>query len=115
LKALKSGQIRALAVTDTERSKFMPDVPTTVELGYPTMISSSARGIVAPKGTPPAIVAKLAEVLAAAMKDPEHMRRMDDQGLAIKALTGEDHMRFYREAHEKAAKYVAWAKQRPQK
>lgn len=115
LKALRSGQIRILAITDSERSKFIPDVPTTVELGYPTVISSSARGIVAPKGTPPAAIKKLAEVLEKAMQDPEHIKRMDDQGLGVRALTGEAHMRFYREAHEKARKYVEWAKKRPQK
>ena len=56
VKPIKAGQARALAVTDTQRSKFLPDVPTTVELGYPNHISSSARGIAAPKGTPPAII-----------------------------------------------------------
>lgn len=115
VKPIKAGQARALAVTDTQRSKFLPDVPTTVELGYPNHISSSARGIAAPKGTPPAIIKKLAEMLEQGMKDPEHVRRLEEQGLGIKILTGEEHLKFYAEIHEKAKKYVAWAKQRPQK
>ena len=90
-------------------------MPTTVELGYPNHISSSARGIAAPKGTPPAIIKKLAEMLEQGMKDPEHVRRLEEQGLGIKILTGEEHLKFYAEIHEKAKKYVAWAKQRPQK
>jgi tripartite-type tricarboxylate transporter receptor subunit TctC len=115
MKSIKAGQVRALVVTDTERSKFLPDVPTSVELGFPTVISSSARGIVAPKGTPPAALKKLTEVLEQAMKDPEHGRKLDEQGLGVKVLVGDAYASFYREAHEKAKKYTAWAKQRPQK
>ena len=115
LKSIKAGQVRALVVTDRQRSKFLPDVPTSVELGFPTVISSSARGIVAPKGTPPAVIKKLADALQLAMNDPEHGRRLDEQGLGTKILTGDEHMAFYREAHEVAKKYTAWAKERPQK
>lgn len=115
VKAIKAGQARALAVTDTVRSKFLPDVPTSVELGYPNLISSSARGIAAPKGTPPEAIKKMAQVLEQAMKDPEHVRRLEEQGLAIKTLIGDAHMKFYLEIHEKSKKYVEWAKKRPQK
>ncbi len=115
VKAIKAGQARALAVTDTVRSKFLPDVPTSVELGYPNLISSSARGIAAPKGTPPEAIKKMAQVLEQAMKDPEHVRRLEEQGLAIKTLIGDEHMKFYLEIHEKSKKYVEWAKKRPQK
>ena len=60
---VKSGEVRALAVMDDVRSKFLPDVPTTKELGYPTVISNSTRGIAGPKGMPAPIVAKLRDVL----------------------------------------------------
>ena len=49
---VKSGEVRALAVMDDVRSKFMPDVPTMKELGYPTVMSNSTRGIAGPKGMP---------------------------------------------------------------
>ena len=61
VKPLKAGQVRALAVTDRTRSKFVPDVPTTAELGYPNIVSSSTRGIVAPKGTPAPIIERLSQ------------------------------------------------------
>ena len=51
---MASGDLSVLAVMDEKRSRFMPDVPTTVELGYPSVVSSSSRGIAAVKGTPPA-------------------------------------------------------------
>ena len=60
---VKSGEVRALAVMDEARSKFLPDVPTTKELGFPTVISNSTRGIAGPKGMPEPIVKKLREVL----------------------------------------------------
>jgi tripartite-type tricarboxylate transporter receptor subunit TctC len=112
LKPLKSGQIRALAVTDTERSKFLPDVPCTAELGYPTIVSSSTRGIAAPKGTPQPIIDRLAAVFVKAMSDPEHGRRMDEQGLAIKPLVGQDFAKFWSDIHARAIKYVEWSQKR---
>lgn len=115
IKPVKAGQGRALAVTDTVRSKFLPDVPTTVELGFPTIISSSTRGIVAPKGTPTEAIAKLTEVLSKAMADPEHNRRLEEQGLTVRVMVGDEYLKYYRDAHEKARKYTAWAKARPAK
>jgi tripartite-type tricarboxylate transporter receptor subunit TctC len=112
---VKSGQVRALAVMDTERSKFLPDVPTTKELGLPTVISSSTRGIGGPKGMDPAVVKKLQDVFAQAMKDPDHVKRLEDAGLAIKVMVGDEYVRYYNETHEKAKKYTEWAKNRPQK
>jgi tripartite-type tricarboxylate transporter receptor subunit TctC len=115
INAIKSGQGRALVVTDTVRSKFLPDVPTSPELGFPGIISNSTRGIFAPKGTPEDIVGKLANVLGTAMADPEHSRRLDEQGLTIRIMVGDEYRRYYREAHENAKKYAALAKARPAK
>ncbi|WP_072386045.1 tripartite tricarboxylate transporter substrate binding protein [Hyphomicrobium sp. CS1BSMeth3] len=112
---VKSGQVRALAVMDTERSKFLPDVPTTKELGMPTVISSSTRGIGGPKGMDPAVVKKLQDVFSQAMKDPDHVKRLEDAGLAIKIMVGDEYVKYYNETHEKAKKYTEWAKNRPQK
>ena len=112
---VRSGEIRALAVLDPERSKFLPDVPTTKELGYPTVISNSTRGIAGPKGIPAPVVAKLAAVLKKAMEDPDHIAKMEAAGLAVKIMVGAEYERYYRETHEKAKKYVEWAKNRPHK
>ena len=112
VKPMKAGQVRVLAITDPERSKFMPDVPTTKELGFPSIVSSSTRGLAAPKGTPPELINKLATVFKKAMDDPDHMKRMEDQGLAVRPMPPAEFAATWKAEHEKARKYVEWAKQR---
>ena len=112
---VRSGELRGLAVMDPQRSKFVPDVPTMKEVGYPTVLSNSTRGIAAPKGTPRAVLKKLEEVLKKAMEDPEHVQKLESAGLAIKIMVGEEYARYYREAHEQAKKYTEWAKSRAHK
>ena len=112
---VKSGEVRALAVMDNTRSKFLPDVPTTKELGFPTVYSNSTRGIAGPKGMPEPIVKKLQEVLRKAMDNPEHIKKLEDQGIAIKIMVGDEYAQYFADAHAKAKKYTEWAKNRPQK
>ena len=109
LKRIQSGEIRVLAVMDSERSKFLPDVPTTKELGYPTVISSSTRGIAAPKGTPADIVKALEAAFRKAIANPEHVKKMEDAGLALRVMTGEEYAKYYRDLHAQAKKYTEWA------
>jgi tripartite-type tricarboxylate transporter receptor subunit TctC len=112
---VKTGEVRALAVMDTQRSPFMPDVPTMPELGYPSVISSSTRGIAAPKGTPQPVIKRLEQVLKKAMEDPEHVKKMEEAGLGLRIMVGEEYARYYRDLHTKAAKYTEWARSRPHK
>ena len=93
---VKTGEVRALAVLDDVRSKFMPDVPTMKELGYPTVMSNSTRGIAGPKGMPAPVVSKLQEVLRKAMQDPDHVSKLENQGLGIKIMIGEDYAQVFR-------------------
>ena len=109
VKRIQSGDARALAVMDTERSKFLPDVPTTVELGFPSVISSSSRGIAVPKGTPPAVIKTLEAAFAKAMANPEHIKRLEDVGLAVKVMVGDEYAKYYADQHAKAKKYTEWA------
>ena len=115
VKRVQSGEVRALAVMDDVRSKFLPDVPTMKELGYSTVISSSTRGIAGPKGMPAPIVDKLRDVLHKAMADPEHVKKLEDQGIAIKIMVGDEYDKYFADTHAKAKKYTDWAKSRPQK
>lgn len=78
---LQASQIRPLAVTSTTRSPAQPDVPTTVEAGLPSFISSAWFAAVAPKGTPQAIVDRLNKALVDAVKDPATNKRLVDAGI----------------------------------
>ena len=89
-------------VLDTVRSKFLPDVPSSVEEGYPTVISSSTRGIAGPKGMPADVVKKLQDVLKAAMNEPDHMDKMDKAGLAVKIMVGKEYEDYFNNFHETA-------------
>ena len=112
---IKSGELRALAVMDAQRSPFIPDVPTMPELGYKTVISSSTRGIAVPKGTPQPVIKRLEQSLKKAMDDPEHLKKMEEAGLQLRIMVGEEYAKYYRELHAKAAKYTEWARSRPHK
>lgn len=80
---IKSGKLRALAVLAEKRSPALPDVPTYGELGFPQMGGGGWFGVVAPAGTPPAIVAKLNAAIHRAMRNPEFVRKMDESGATL--------------------------------
>lgn len=73
-------RMRALALASDKRNPVMPDVPTFAELGFRNMEVSNWFGIVAPKGTPPAIVAKLNEAINRALKEPDLADKIVSQG-----------------------------------
>jgi tripartite-type tricarboxylate transporter receptor subunit TctC len=107
---LKGTPLRILMVMDPQRSKFVPDVPTTAELGFPKIISSSSRGIFGPAGIPAPILKKIQTVFSEAMKDPEHMDKMDKAGLAVKPLVGEEYRKYVYELQERIAPLVEIAR-----
>jgi tripartite-type tricarboxylate transporter receptor subunit TctC len=75
-----SGNVRALAVTGSARSPLFPDVPTVAEAGLPGYEAELHYGIVAPGGTPPAIIAKLNRALNAALAEDDVKSRMGVDG-----------------------------------
>lgn len=68
---LKSGQLRAIAVTSRDRSRFFPDVPSVVELGFPSVEEVGWFGVFAPAGTPTPVVQALSAQFNRAMAKPE--------------------------------------------
>jgi tripartite-type tricarboxylate transporter receptor subunit TctC len=64
---IKSGQLRALAVTGKERSPALPDVPTMAESGFPEVVGATWTAVVVPAGTPKDIIAKLHDLIVAGL------------------------------------------------
>ncbi len=108
-KRILSGEIRGLAVTDVERSKFLPNVPCTKELGMTTVISSSTRGVGAPKGTPADVVKVVETAFLKAINSPEMKEKMDAVGLALKPMVGAEYAKYYADTQAQAKKYTEWA------
>lgn len=107
---IKGTPLRVLMVMDPQRSKFMPDVPTTAELGFPKIISSSSRGIFGPAGIPEPILKKIQAVFSEAIKEREHMDRMDKSGLAVRLLVGEEYRKYVYDLHQRIAPLVETAR-----
>jgi tripartite-type tricarboxylate transporter receptor subunit TctC len=78
---IKSGALRALAVTTTERSPQLPDVPTMQEAGVDGYEMGAWYGLFAPAGTPKAIIDKVAADVGEALKDPAVREQLEGQGL----------------------------------
>ncbi len=77
---VKGGRVRALAVLAPQRSSALPDVPTTAELGQPRLLSSTWFALLAPKGTPAAIVERLNAVTNEVLADPAVRKRLGEMG-----------------------------------
>ncbi|WP_295978855.1 tripartite tricarboxylate transporter substrate binding protein [uncultured Variovorax sp.] len=78
---LKSGKIKAIALTTAKRSALLPDVPTFAESGYPDVDMDSWLMLAAPKGVPADVKAKLEKALAATIADPETKSKLLAAGL----------------------------------
>jgi tripartite-type tricarboxylate transporter receptor subunit TctC len=81
IQAIRAGQIRAIAVTGRERDPSLPEVPTFAEAGVPDIVVEPWFGYMAPRGTPPAVIAGLNRLLNEANADPEVQRRLRDLGV----------------------------------
>lgn len=77
---LAANTVRPLAVTTAKRSEHMPEVPTLLELGLVQYPVESWNALLAPAGTPQAIIDRLAELMAQMAKDPEIRKKMTDFG-----------------------------------
>lgn len=107
---IRAGQVRGLAVMDKERSKFIPDVPTLAEVGFPNIISSSTRGIMGPKGIPDPVVKKIQDIFLTSMKEPDHVEKMEKVGLAVMPMLGAEYTKYFKELHETCKAYMEEAR-----
>jgi tripartite-type tricarboxylate transporter receptor subunit TctC len=87
---VKSGKLRPLGVGGTARSPVLPDVPTIAEAGVPGYAAENWWGLVAPTGTPPAIVERLHQELTKAQDNPEVKKYFDNEGAAIVKMSPDE-------------------------
>jgi tripartite-type tricarboxylate transporter receptor subunit TctC len=80
LPLIRSGKLTPLAVTSPKRHFALPDVPTFIELGYPSVESATWVGLFAPAGTPRAVVEKLSQALERALHDKSVIDMLRKQG-----------------------------------
>jgi len=90
----KNGEMRVLAVMASERSEFLPNIPTLEEKGYGKIYSWSARGLAAPPGFPQDKLDILVAAFEKAMQAEEHIKKMNEMGLAVKWMKGEEYKKF---------------------
>ena len=100
---VKGGTVRAIAIGSPKRSPLLPDVPTVAESGLPGFESQEWNGLFAPKGTPPAIVERLARETAKALAQPEIRAKLEGLGLEPVGNTPEAFARFIEAEIERAS------------
>jgi tripartite-type tricarboxylate transporter receptor subunit TctC len=105
---VKSGRLRALAVTSTSRSSAVPDVPTAAESGLPRFETSSWHGILAPARTPRSIITRLHDQIVKVLHLPDVRERLISQGLNVVASTPQA---FAAHMRSETAKYARVIKQ----
>lgn len=84
---VQSGQLRILAVFSEERMEALPDVVTGKEVGI-NLALEQWRGVVAPEGTPPEVIAKLADIFKKCVEDPQYISKMKELGATAIYRTG---------------------------
>lgn len=111
---VRSGKLRALAVTSAARSEALPDVPTMAELGFAGYEFNTWVGVAVPKGTPREIVDRLHDGMVAALGASEVQAALRDQGAVPAGTTAEQFRRFVHEEVAKSDRIVSQAGIQPE-
>jgi tripartite-type tricarboxylate transporter receptor subunit TctC len=110
---IRTGKLRALAVTTATRSEALPDVPTVGE-SVPGFEAGDWLGMGAPRNTPPEIIDRLNKEIAAALADPKIKARFADLGGTTTALTAAEFGKLIADETEKWAKVIRAANIKPE-
>jgi tripartite-type tricarboxylate transporter receptor subunit TctC len=87
---IKAGRLRALAVTTTQRSSTLPDLPTVAEAGVPGFEAITWHGVVVPSATPAPLVARLNRDIVHILRMPDLRERLESLGAEVAAGTPRD-------------------------
>ncbi|MGZ5093515.1 MAG: tripartite tricarboxylate transporter substrate binding protein [Burkholderiales bacterium] len=103
---IKTGKVRALAVTSVQRSAALPDVPTVAESGVPGYEAIAWQGLLAPAGTPKALIARINAEFVKVLKQPDIVAKLNEQGYDTVASTPEWFASYIRSEIAKWAKVI---------
>jgi tripartite-type tricarboxylate transporter receptor subunit TctC len=106
---IKSGKLRALAVTSAKRTQALPEVPTVAESGLAGYDSTQWYGVLAPAGTPREIVTRLHDAIVRALRDAEVGKRLAADGAEPVGSSPEEFAAFIKSESEKWAKVATAA------
>ena len=106
---IKSGKVKAMATTGKQRSATLPDVPTVSEAGVPGYEATIWLGLMAPKGTPPAIVNKLNAELAKITGNADVRKAWSAQGTTAMTMGVEEFTRYMNDDITKWARIVKFS------
>jgi tripartite-type tricarboxylate transporter receptor subunit TctC len=106
LSFLQAGKVRAIAVTSPQRLPVLPDAPTMTEAGFAGVALDAWFGLVAPAGTPDAVIDKLNAAFVQAVRDPQVIKQMTDQGAEVHATTPAEFAAFIASETERMGKLV---------
>ncbi len=102
----RAGKVRAIATSGRQRSAVLPDVPTLAEAGLPGYEATIWLGLMAPKGTPPAIVQQLNEAVSKIVSQPEVNQLWTKQGAVAMKMNPQEFDKYMRGDIEKWAKVI---------
>jgi len=106
LPQVKAGKLKALAVTALKRSPLAPEVPSVAELGFPQLESLAWIGLLAPAGTPPDVVSRLAAETVQGMRAAETRELLGKQGFDVVAGSPAEFSRWIRAESEKWGRVI---------
>jgi tripartite-type tricarboxylate transporter receptor subunit TctC len=92
---IKSGKLRPIAAVSVKRNSQLAELPTFTELGYPSMVASVWYGLMAPAGTPQAIIDKINAAMNKTLAVPELQKKLEDGGAIVMPGTPAEFESFY--------------------
>ncbi|MBC5785126.1 tripartite tricarboxylate transporter substrate binding protein [Ramlibacter sp. USB13] len=103
---VKAGKVKAIATTGKQRSTVLPEVPTVDESGVPGYEATIWLGLLAPKGTPPAVVQRLNEAVSKIVSQPEVQQAWAKQGAVAMVMNPQAFDKYVRDDVAKWAKVI---------
>jgi tripartite-type tricarboxylate transporter receptor subunit TctC len=103
---VRAGKMKGVAVTGLKRSPAAPDIPSVAELGFPQLESLAWNGLLAPAGTPPAVISRLSAEAVGAMRLAQTREALGRLGFDVVASSPEEFARWIRAESEKWARVI---------